>query len=97
MDAQNIQKFELPSVVDVDVMDTLREWLLDAIEHGSIKLDGSKVSRIATNALLLLVSAGKDAKENQFSFQIANPSEALAEAIQRLGMGEIFAGIIEGN
>ncbi len=97
MGTQNIQTFDLPGVVDVDAMDAMREWLLGAIETGDIKLDGSGVSRVATNALLMLISAGQGAEKNEFSFSIVNPSEALGEAIERLGMGEIFARFIEGN
>ncbi len=97
MDAKNTQTFDLPSVVDVDAMDAMRDWLLGAIELGDIKLDGAKVSRVATNALLMLVSAAQTANKNNFAFSIVNPSEALGEAVERLGMGEIFSKIVEGN
>ncbi len=97
MGAQNIQTFDLPGVVDVDAMDAMRELLLGAIEHGDIELDGSRVSRVATNALLMLVSAGQSAGASNFAMRIVNPSEALTEAIDRLGMGDIFSQFIEGS
>ncbi len=97
MGAQDIQKFDLPSVVDVDAMDAMRDSLVGAIETGNTRLDAAQVSRVATNALLMLVSAGQGAKSNEFTLSIANPSEAFEEAVERLGMGDIFAEFIEGN
>ncbi len=97
MDIQEIQKFDLPSVVDVDSMDAMREALVGAIETGNTILDAAKVSRVATNALLMLVSAGQGAKSHNFTLSIVNPSEAFCEAVERLGMDQVFAEYIEGN
>jgi len=97
MSAQDNQKFDLPSVVDVDAMDAMRESLMGAIENGNTQLDAAEVSRVATNALLMLVSAGQGAKSQDFKLSIVNPSEAFEEAVARLGMENIFAEFIEGN
>lgn len=97
MDIEEIQLFDLPSVVDVDAMDELREWLGSALEIGDIQLNASAVTRLVTNALLMLVSAKNTADINKISLTITNPSEAFNEAVQRLGMGDIVNPILGGN
>lgn len=97
MDAQKLQTFDLPGVVDVDAMDELREWLNGALEIGDIKLNASKVTRLVTNALLMLASARQTAEKNKFSFCVSDASPAFCEAVDRLGMGEIISPIVEGN
>lgn len=97
MGEQDIQNYDLPEVVDVDSMDAMREWLLEAVEIGNIRIEGAAVSRVVTNGLLMLLSARQNAQKNQFTFSIVNPSSALIEAIERLGMENFFAQIIEGN
>lgn len=91
------QNYDLPGVVDVDAMDAMREWLLETVEVGNIKMNGSAVSRVVTNALLMLLSAKQQAEQANFTFSIVEPSPALTEAIERLGMSKFFAPIIEGN
>ena len=97
MDAAETQLFNLPSVMDVDAMDELREWLGSALEIGDIQLNASEVSRLVTNALLMLLSAKSTADKNKISLQVTNPSAAFSEAIDRLGMGEVIKPILEGN
>ena len=89
-----IQSLELPSVVDVDAIDELREWLAGAMEMGEVRLDGSKVTRLATNALLMMASARKTAETKGSSFQVCNPSPAFGEAVERLGMHAIMTPIL---
>ena len=97
MSAQNIQTFDLPSVFDVDAMDELREWLNSALEIGDVQLNGGAVTRVVTNALLMLVSASKTAEQNNVLMRVHETSPALFEAVERLGMGKIITPILEGN
>ncbi|MCF6302130.1 MAG: STAS domain-containing protein [Devosiaceae bacterium] len=97
MDDTEIQLFNLPGVFEVDAMDELREWLSNALEIGEIQINGAEVTRLVTNALLLLVSAKATAEKNKIAFSIVNPSPAFGEAVERLGMGNIISPILQGN
>ena len=89
-------KIALPAIVDLDVLDTMRDRLADAIEVGPVVVSGAAVERVSTNALLLLVSAAESARRNSFSFAIADASEPMRQAIARLGFEPTFAGMMKG-
>jgi anti-anti-sigma regulatory factor len=86
----------LPAVVDLDAIDGVRDRLLEAIETGPVTVNGAKVERVATNALFMLLSAAESARRNSYSFAIAKPSDAMASAIERLGLGGHFAELTKG-
>jgi anti-anti-sigma regulatory factor len=86
----------LPAVVDLDVLDHVRDKLLDAVDSGPVEVSGEGVERVCTNALLMLVSAAETARRNSFSFAVTKPSEAMLSAIERLGLKPSFAGIVKG-
>ncbi|GEM_PF-469346 len=86
----------LPAVVDLDALDIVRDGLIEAIETGAVTVDASRVERVATNALLMLVSAGETAKRNSFPFAIAMVSAPMQAAIDRLGLKGTFAGLMKG-
>jgi anti-anti-sigma regulatory factor len=86
----------LPAVVDLDALDTVRDRLIDAVELGPVAVDGSRVERVATNALLMLVSAAETAKRNSYSFAITGASAPMRAAIARLGLTGAFAGLMRG-
>ncbi len=97
MSAANEQSYHLPGVMDVDALDAVRDWLGGAIERGDVELNASEVTRVVTNALLMLVSAAHSAAKSNFAVSICDPSQPLLEAIERLGMGEIFSKLLKGN
>ncbi len=97
MSAKEIQSFDLPGVLDVDAMDSLRDSLNSALEIGDVRINGAEVNRVVTNALLMLASAKKTADKNQIAFSVANPSPALLEAAQRLGMNEILGPVFAAD
>ena len=97
MTAQTVQKLDLPEVIDLDSMDNVRDWLLVAMQKGDVELDGGEVQRVATNALLLLVSAHKTAVKFSTNFSIVNASAAFNDAVERLGLSEIFKTFRKGN
>jgi anti-anti-sigma regulatory factor len=86
----------LPAVVDLDTLDQVRDMLLDAVESGSVEVSGEGVERVSTNALLMLVSAAETARRNSFSFAVTKASEPMLSAIERLGLGPSFAGMMKG-
>jgi anti-anti-sigma regulatory factor len=86
----------LPAVVDLDAIDGVRDRLLEAIETGPVTVNGAKVERVATNALFMLLSAAESARRNSYPFAIAKPSDAMASAIERLGLGGHFAELTKG-
>lgn len=97
MPAAAPQTMSLPKVIDLDVMDDVREWLVEATAHGDVELRANEIERCATNALLMLATAARTAANNGFSFKIKNPSDAFDEAIVRLGLDQAFSDILEGH
>jgi anti-anti-sigma regulatory factor len=86
----------LPAVIDLDGLEPVRESLSAALESGSVRVSGAAVERVATNGLFLLMSAAETARRGGVSFLIEAPSAALIVAIDRLGLGERFAGFMKG-
>jgi anti-anti-sigma regulatory factor len=86
----------LPAVVDLDALDLVRDGLIDAVELGPTRIDASRVERVATNALLMLLSAAETARRNGFAFSIADISAPMQAAIERLALGASFARFVKG-
>jgi anti-anti-sigma regulatory factor len=91
-----IKTVALPAVVDLDALDGVRDRLLEIIEAGPARVTGASVERIATNALLMLLSAARTAQRNGFGFEIAGPSAVMSTAIERLGLTSHFAPAMRG-
>ena len=86
----------LPAIVDLDALDIVRDGLIEAVELGGVSVDGSRVERVATNALLMLISASETAKRNEFGFTITGASAPMQAAIERLGLSGRFSGLMKG-
>jgi anti-anti-sigma regulatory factor len=86
----------LPAIVDLDALDTVRDGLIDAVELGAVEIDGSQVERVATNALLMLVSAAETSRRNNFAFSISGASAPMLAAIDRLGLSGSFSVLMKG-
>lgn len=84
----------LPAVVDLDSLDGIRDGLIDVIDEGSVTVVAAGVERVSTNALFMLISAAETARRNHNEFTIASPSGAMTAAIDRLGLGARFEGMI---
>jgi anti-anti-sigma regulatory factor len=84
----------LPAIVDLDAIDSVRDRLIDAVEQGPVVINAAPVERVATNALFMMLSAAETARRNSFSLAIEEPSETMLLAIDRLGLGENFAGVL---
>jgi anti-anti-sigma regulatory factor len=86
----------LPAIVDLDALDVVRDGLIDAVELGPVVVDASRVERVATNALLMLVSAAETSRRNSFGFAIAGASLPMQAAIERLGLESTFTPLMKG-
>ena len=86
----------LPAVIDLDSLDSIRDGLLDAVEEGPVTITAAAVERVSTNALFMLISAAETARRNHFDFAIEQPSAVFVTAIERLGLGAQFSGMIRG-
>ncbi|MDP1732449.1 MAG: STAS domain-containing protein [Devosia sp.] len=86
----------LPAIVDLDVLDMVRDELIEAVEAGPVAISGGRVERVSTNALIMLISAAETARRNNYAFEVADASEPMLAAIERLGLTESFAGITRG-
>lgn len=86
----------LPAVVDLDALDSVRDRLIEAVDAGPVMVTGANVERVASNALLLLVSASETAHRNGYAFTLTKVSEAMRSAIERLGLSPQFAGMMKG-
>ena len=87
----------LPALVDLDALDIVRDGLIDAVEVGPVEIDASAVERVATNALFILVSAAETSRRPSYAFSIAGASAPMLAAIDRLGLGPSFAGLLKGQ
>jgi anti-anti-sigma regulatory factor len=90
------QSMALPAIVDLDSLDEIRDRLLDAVEHGSVTVGAGDVERVATNALLMLLSAAETARRSAYSFEIENLSAPMQSAIERLGLSDHFEPLCKG-
>jgi len=86
----------LPTIVDLDALDVVRDGLIEAVELGAVEIDGRAVERVSTNALLMLVSAAETARRNSFGFSISDASASMRSAIDRLGLNAAFGPLMKG-
>ena len=86
----------LPAIVDLDTLDTVRDGLIDAVELGPVLVDASRVERVATNALFMLISAAETSRRNSYGFGIADVSAPMLAAIDRLGLRGSFSDLMKG-
>jgi len=95
-EAPESKTIALPAVVDLDALDVVRDGLIDAVELGAVEVDASNVERVATNALLMLVSAAETSRRNSYGFVITAVSEPMTAAIDRLGLNATFTPLMKG-
>ena len=87
---------ELPAVLDLDAIETLRDSLQEAIERGPVTVNSAAVERVSTNALFMLLSAAETARRYESQFVVAAATEPVKAAIARLGLSSEFAGLLKG-
>jgi anti-anti-sigma regulatory factor len=87
---------KLPASVDLDVIESVRDSLMEALDAGPVSVSGADVERVSTNALIMLTSAAETARRNSFAFEIVDMSAPMGAAIDRLGLSAQFAGMMKG-
>jgi anti-anti-sigma regulatory factor len=87
---------KLPASVDLDVIESVRDSLMEALDAGPVSVSGADVERVSTNALIMLTSAAETARRNSFAFEIVDMSVPMGAAIDRLGLSAQFAGMMKG-
>lgn len=92
---QEASAIALPEVIDLDALDAIRDKLIDAVEEGPVTVVASAVQRVSTNGLLMLISAAESARRNHNEFAVDAPSAAMLAAIDRLGLGAHFSGMMK--
>ncbi|PXA99168.1 hypothetical protein DMC47_04805 [Nostoc sp. 3335mG] len=95
MAQQEASAIALPEVIDLDALDAIRDKMIDAIEDGPVSVNASAVQRVSTNGLLMLISAAESARRNHNEFSVEAPSAAMLAAIDRLGLGAQFSGMMK--
>lgn len=80
-------KFELPEKIDVTVIEEVYSSLNNIISSDKkIILDASKVEKITTPGVQLLLSAARSMGDNSGNFCINNPSENFINVFSDLGL-----------
>lgn len=87
---------DLPAIVDLDALDHVRDGLIDRVETGPVEIDASKVERVSTNSLFMLLSAAESSRRGGFNFAISGASAPMVAAIDRLGLGGAFSEYMKG-
>jgi anti-anti-sigma regulatory factor len=95
-DTADSRSVVLPAIVDLDALDIVRDGLIEAVELGAVSVDASRVERVVTNALLMLISAAETAKRNEYGFAVTGASAPMQAAIERLGLSASFSGLMKG-
>jgi anti-anti-sigma regulatory factor len=90
-----VHSVALPGVFDLDALDAVRDRLGDAVETKTVEVRADAVERVATNALLMLLSAARTAETSGHRLSIAAASPQLRAAIDRLGLEGAFAGLLQ--
>ncbi|MDB2414576.1 STAS domain-containing protein [Rickettsiales bacterium] len=75
----------LPEVMDISTAESILEQLKKA---GDISLDASKVEKITTPGVQLIISADLSMQNNKGSFSIENPSDIFTSSLNNLGFSE---------
>ena len=94
--AEVFQSVALPAVFDLDALDAVRDRLTEALDNGPVDVTASGVERIATNALLMLLSAGQTARRSGSAMTISAASAPFRAAMERLGLHHAFAPYVKG-
>lgn len=94
--AEAMRTLALPTIVDLDALDVVRDGLIEAVELGAVDVDARAVERVSTNALFMLVSASETARRNHFGFSISGASAPMRSAIDRLGLSAAFDALMKG-
>lgn len=81
------QQIELPSAITQQDAQQLYDKLMNAMDSSiHIEVDASKVERIGTSGIQVLVAAGRHLKDLGGSFSIKQCSDEFSQAFSDLGL-----------
>lgn len=84
---QRIKSLALPANLDIGTAQELQESLAAALEQSPVlRLNGSKTQQVSTPGVQLLLSAAQSAAAGGGRLVLSNPSPALKEAFEGLGL-----------
>ena len=77
----------LAAELDLQAAEPLRERLAEALDAGGeLSVDGSKVERVSTACLQVLVAAAHQARRTNLAFLVVRPSTVLERAVADLAL-----------
>jgi chemotaxis protein CheX len=83
------QSFTLPREMDLLAAESLKTTLIGLLQQGGdCLLDGSRVERLSTPCIEVLVAAENAFSETQHSFHVSDPSPGLRDALESLGLAD---------
>lgn len=91
MGAAQVATIELPEVLDLNAADDVRARLLERIGLDPVAVNAGAVQRVATNALLMLLSAAHSARKRGSGLVFSVTSAGFDDAVEKLGLGAAFA------
>ncbi len=77
--------YALPEVLDLKAATPLAEKLM-SLRGQNIVLDASKVERLGTQCVQILIAAAATWKDEMAAFSIAEPSDSFTSGLQVLGL-----------
>lgn len=84
-----MQRFALPSALTIETVEALLASLRDVpLGAEGIALEAGKVESITTPGVQVIVSLSKSLEQMGGKLKIEQPSAALTQAFQTLGLGE---------
>ncbi|WP_127144219.1 STAS domain-containing protein [Pelagibacterium montanilacus] len=97
MDGTDQHTIALARTLDGGDVGALRAALAEALARGPVRLDASGTERVSTSGLMVLLSAAVSARAMDRPLVMADPSPALEEAIETLGLADQFAPMIPSH
>jgi anti-anti-sigma regulatory factor len=83
-------EFPLPASLGVVDVEDLKKSIRALLSDGDIRLEGTKVERVSTCSLQVLVAAAVSAKQIGSRLIVRDPSDVLLNAIVDLGLGDVI-------
>jgi chemotaxis protein CheX len=81
--------YVLPDVLDIGAASSLKEGLIEAgSTTDQITVDGSKVERVSTPVVQILLASARDFTAEGQSFHLCDASQPLVLAFEDLGVAE---------
>ncbi|MBO0903056.1 STAS domain-containing protein [Jiella sonneratiae] len=77
--------YTLPEILDLKAATPLTEKLM-SLRGQNIVLDASKVERLGTQCVQILIAAAATWKDDMAAFSIAEPSDSFTSGLQVLGL-----------